>query len=207
MKRAALGFRMHSGWGVLVAVDDAQQIVERRQIKVIRDDVDGGKQPYHHAEKLGLPAAEKYLDRYLSESNIVAHDVILNVVSELQGRGYHIVGVAVLQASSRTLPPLPQILAAHPLIHTAEGKLFRDVIAHACELSAIPCMGIPERELEDRARQSLLGEGSKIIRAIAAAGRSLGPPWNADHKRAALAACITLHSQKESNTKGKALHG
>jgi hypothetical protein len=53
MKRAALGVRMHSGWGVLVGVcgdSDSVEVVERRRIVVIVPKMTGAAQPYHHAK-------------------------------------------------------------------------------------------------------------------------------------------------------------
>ena len=35
-------------------------------------------------------------------------------------------------ASGRTLPALEQILASHPMVHTAEGEFFRKAIREAC---------------------------------------------------------------------------
>jgi hypothetical protein len=69
MKRAALGVRMHSGWGVLVAVcGDAHslEVIERRRIATTDQAMPGAKQPYHYAASLGLtglglPEPEKYL--------------------------------------------------------------------------------------------------------------------------------------------------
>ena len=42
----------------------------------------------------------------------------------------------------------------------------------------------------------LLGaSSSEVLRKIALAGKSLGPPWTSDHKSAALAACVTLSAR------------
>ena len=111
------------------------------------------------------------------------------------------VAAAVLLASGRKLPPLPQILAAHPLIHTAEGELFRDTIRRACELLNIPAMGIPERDIERQAKEVFAAATPRIIGQLAKAGKALGPPWNADHKCAALAACIALNQRLSFRTK------
>jgi len=57
MKRAALGVRMHSGWGVLVAVSgDAHsvEVLDRRRIVTTDPSIPGAKQPYHYAAGLGL---------------------------------------------------------------------------------------------------------------------------------------------------------
>ena len=59
MKRAALGFRIHSGWGVLVAVSgdaNSLEIMDRRRIVTADPSIPGAGQPYHHAASLSFPA-------------------------------------------------------------------------------------------------------------------------------------------------------
>ena len=190
MKPAALGVRMHSGWGVLVAVTASAEIVDRRRMVVIADDIAGGKQPFHHAETIGLPKAGKYLADYTKQTDELARKAIAEAISELEVKGFNIKAAGIVLASGRTLPPLPQILGAHPLIHTAEGELFRETIRRACESLRIPIMGYRERDLKGSK-----GLPAKIIRTIANAGKSLGPPWTADHKSAAAAACLALKTR------------
>jgi hypothetical protein len=196
MQRAAIGVRMHSGWGVLVAATPSAEIIERRRIDVISDNMKArqrGNQPYHRAAELGAVKAEKYLAEYTAETERLAYDAIGKTIAEMKRRGYEITAAALLLGSGHKLPPVPQILASHPLIHTAEGELFRETIRCACESLGVPVLRLPERELADRAKEVLGPYSSTALRKIAIAGRSLGPPWTADHKAAALGACIALY--------------
>ena len=64
MKPAAIGIRMHSGWGALVAVSNsagAVEVIERRRVAITTPGTPGANQPYHFAENLELPEAEKFL--------------------------------------------------------------------------------------------------------------------------------------------------
>lgn len=201
MKRAAFGIRMHSGWGILVAVSDELQIIDRRRITVTTDSGPRGNQPFHYAENLGLPKAEKYLSEYRLESERMACASIGAAANELSGRGHKIVASAVLLASGRPLPALPQILASHPLIHTAEGELFRDVVAQACESLGIPVTRYRERALEEIAQSVLAASMQSALQRLGAGGKKLGPPWTADHKAASLAAYVAL---QQITTKGRA---
>src|SRR5438067_2289475 len=59
MKAVAIGIRMHSGWGALVAVSTSAgsvEVVERRRVVIATPGTPGAKQPYHFAENLDLPA-------------------------------------------------------------------------------------------------------------------------------------------------------
>jgi len=192
MKRAAFGIRMHSGWGVLVAVSEGIEVIDRRRIVVTKDDGPRGNQPFHHAEELGLPKAEAFLAKYRSEAVGLAREAIEAAIKDVEAHGYRIAAAALLLASGRPLPALPKILASHPLIHTAEGELFREVASTACAAHRIPVARYRERDLEDLAKAAL-AESTK--QRLTNAGRILGPPWTADHKAAALAACITLQER------------
>ncbi len=199
MKRAALGVRMHSGWGVLVALSgDAHsvelEIVDRRRIVTTDPRIPGANQPYHYAASLGLPESERYLANCAAVSERLALAAVAEVVRELDGRHYRIVGSAVLLASGRPLPSLAKILASHPLIHTAEGEFFRHAVRKACEGLKIPVTAIRERELEERAKTAFGNAASRVQRRIASLGSSIGPPWTKDHKTAALAASMILAS-------------
>ena len=194
---------MHSGWGVLVAVNENAEILDRRRVAISNQDGPRGNQPYHRAQQLGLPDAEKFLVDYAAETCRLAEKELSKVLSDLNTRSYKTVAAAILLASGRRLPPLAKILAAHPLIHTAEGELFRETIRRACESLSIPATGIPEREIESRARDVFASSTPKLVAQLTRAGKSVGPPWNADHKCAALAACIALHLKTKKAVSGR----
>jgi hypothetical protein len=195
MQRAALGVRMHSGWGMLVAISgDAKsiEIVDRRRIATTDPGTYGARQPYHPAASIGLPKSEKYLADCAAVSERLALAAVAEVVRELDGRHYRIVGSAVLLASGRPLPSLSQILASHPLIHTAEGEFFRDAIRKACERLEIPVTAFRERELDEQVKTVFGNAANRMQRRISNLGSSIGPPWTKDHKAAALAASMIL---------------
>jgi hypothetical protein len=199
MKRAALGFRMHSGWGVLVAVaGDAGslEILDRRRIVVTDPKMAGATQPYHHAANLKIQEAESHLANCAAVSERLAVATIEHVIHELDLRECRITGSAMLLASGRALPPLAKILAAHPLIHTAEGEFFRTAIRNACARLRISVEAIRERELDERMQATFGNSAGRLQRQLETAGRSIGPPWTKDHKTAALAALITLSPAK-----------
>ncbi len=197
MKLAAIGIRMHSGWGALVAVSgDAEEveIIDRRNIIVADEGIPGAKQPYHHAANLGLPKAELYIENCAAVSERLASEAIREVIGELQGRHYRVVGAAVLLASGRPLPSLVEILASHALIHTAEGEFFRRAVRDACEHLGIRVSGFRERELAAHAQAALGEAAGQVQRKISNLGKSLGPPWTMDEKTAALAALLVLET-------------
>ncbi|HZR57208.1 MAG TPA: hypothetical protein VFA74_10075 [Terriglobales bacterium] len=194
MKRAAFGIQVHSGWGVLVAVsgDPASvEVLERKRIIIADPTILGAKQPYHSAMGLAPAESEKHIANCAAVSKRMAFTVIGEAARNWDERGYKIIGAAVLWASGRPLPSLAKILAAHPLIHTAEGEFFRNAVREACEDLKIPVTAIRERELDDRAKTELR-MSEQVQHRIATLGKFLGPPWTKDHKTAALAATVVL---------------
>lgn len=198
---AALGVRAHSGWAALVAVAGSPRrpvVVERRRIQTADPILPGSKQPYHHAEGWQLKKAEEYLQRSTARSRELARDAFRSVVNDLKKRDCRVTGCGVLLGSDRPLPPLAAILASHPLLHTAEGRLFREVLVHASQRLKLPVTGVKERELWARAAAKLRLSPQKLHSRIAEMGRGLGPPWTEDQKLAALVAWLTLVSAKKT---------
>jgi hypothetical protein len=187
---------MHSGWGVVVAVSGAPQAIEilaRRRIITADPEMPGAIQPYHHAMNLKLP--EKHIANCAVASTRLAATAIAELVAELNASNYSVVGAAVLLASGRSLPPLGKILAAHPLIHTAEGEFFRHTVTQACEELQISVTAIRQRDLDERAKATFGNAASGVQSSIEGLGKTIGPPWTKDHKTAALAAALLLVSR------------
>lgn len=84
------------------------------------------------------------------------------------------------------------ILASHPAIHTAEGELYRNAVAHACERCNLALTRVREKEAFEIAEKSLGLTQKQIADRISALGRTMGPPWAQDQKLAALVAWVTL---------------
>ena len=193
--RAAIGVRAHSGWAAVVAVaGDAREIrvLERQRIVVIDAEGPRAKQPYHFAEMLPLNQAQGHLDRCEKTAIRLAAAALERLVKTLGESRHDVVGCGILQASGRMLPELPQILASHAMIHTAEGQFFRNVFAHASGQIKLPVMKIREKELLDLAAIELRMPKPKVTSKTAALGRDLGPPWTQDQKLAALTAWLLL---------------
>jgi hypothetical protein len=203
MKRAAIGLRMHSGWGALVAVShdvDTVEILERRRIVVIDPKVPGTKQPYHFSARLEFPEAEKFLNKCFVSSLKLALVAIRESAESLRERQYSVAGAAVVLASGHTLPPLAKILASHASIHTAEGGFFREAVWKACQCLDLPVTGFRERDLNDCMAAAFGKTAPKLFRQISGMRRSIGPPWTTDQKTAAIAALLVLSTKQKGIT-------
>lgn len=195
MNRAAIGVRVHSGWGALVAVSGkpgAEEVIERSRVEITDPKMPGAIQPYHYAENMELDRAQQHIAKCAAASRERALAAIRQLLQQLQERGYQVAASCILLSSGRPLPELAGILASHAMIHTAEGEFFRKSFREAFEALKIPVAGIRERDLPEQAQKAFGKTASKVQERIAAMGRSIGPPWTTDQKTAALAASIVL---------------
>jgi hypothetical protein len=190
---------MHSGWGALVAVSNSAgtvEVIDRRRVAITSPGTPGDNQPYHFAENLELPEAEKFLGNCFAASKQFAMAAVRDVVGELHGRQYRVVGSAVLLASGRPLPPLSKILISHALIHAAEGEFFREAFSKACKSLGLSVTGFRERDLDECVQTTFGKAAPRMRQQISTLGRSLGPPWTKDQKTAALAALVLLANKQ-----------
>lgn len=200
MQRSAIGIRVHSGWGAVVAIAGKGadvEVIDRRRIEIIDPRAPGAAQPFHFVEEFEISKAKAHIERCAAASKSLALAALGQVISHLDGQGYSVAGVAILLSSGRPLPAFEKILAAHTLIHAAEGEFFRQAFRDAAEALKVPVTGIRERELEAQAKAVLGKAAPGLQQKIAGFGRALGPPWTADQKSAALAAALVLAGRKD----------
>jgi hypothetical protein len=204
MHRAALGIRVHSGWGALVALsyeNGAIEILDRRRVAITGTTDHGANQPYHAARNLPLSEAESFLANAFEAAHTAAATGLREVLDVLHSQKYEVAGCAILMAACRTLPPLGKILAAHPLLHTAEGVFFREAFAKACESNGVAVMKVRERDLENILKEKFGREATQIRKKVQLQGRVVGSPWTTDQKNAAQAALLLLSPQKKPPTR------
>jgi len=155
------------------------------------------RQPYHSAARLlsetqDYRAASDFVGQVRTQAEKLARRSIRAVQKTLAPLGYQINACAILKSAGRPLPRFENILASHPLVHTADGELFRQALFHAAKRCRIAAVGIPERSLVETASPKLKIPSRALPARLIALGKSLGPPWSQDEKFAALAAWLAL---------------
>lgn len=193
MTPAALGFRAHSGWAVLIEIGGTPrtiELLERQRVELVSGRTP--RQPYHAAESKTLPQAEKIIRDCTAEAKTLAQQAVSSVLKQSLKRGYQITAAGIVSSAARPLPDLATILSSHPLLHTAEGELYRSVLSHACEHHGLPVIRIKEQALYLTAATQLGISAEKIQARLAEIGRAAGPPWRQDEKLATLIAWVAL---------------
>jgi hypothetical protein len=187
----AFGFRSHSGWAALVALDSSCGVVERRRIELVEpQNSSWAKQPYHAAESLEPQAARRLVARGIEAARRMACAQMRSAAARWLDAGHRILGCGIV-GSEAVLPwTVEQILAVHMRMHKAEGVLFPAALQQAALACNLAASMTPEKELEKRAGQQ--DEFGEAARRLIAHGKSIGPPWGKDQKSAALAALNVL---------------
>jgi len=187
----ALGFKSHSGWAALVALDGSCAVIERRRIELVEpDDSSWAKQPYHAAETLEPQAARQLVTRGIEAARRMAYQQMRAATARWLDGGHRIMGCGIVGNEAMLPWSVEQILAVHMRMHKAEGVLFPAALKQAALACNLAASMTSERELEERAGQE--SEFGEAARRLIALGRSLGPPWGKDQKSAALAALNML---------------
>jgi hypothetical protein len=203
MKRAAVGFRAHSGWTALVAIsleEDSPRVLLRWRPHLVKNFTYEFRQPYHSAEKISPAEGCSFVSFVRNEARSLAYQAVRSAQTSLREQGCELAASALLLASGRPLPSLPRILASHALIHTADGELFREALLHASKRCGIETFTTKEAELLQRASHALRLQPEELVRRLVDLGAELGPPWTQDEKFAALAAWLSLLEPHEALT-------
>lgn len=199
LKAAALGLSPHSGWAALVALGGdprAPEVLLRERVLMTSSRLPGPKQPYHEVEGMAVAKAARLLELYLDSATKLAADGLRTAVDTLEQRGFSVPCAAILQSNGRQGGSLEAILASHALIHTADGDHFRLALAEGARRCGVLASRIRQRELYERAAAALKRPADELQAQVAGLGKSVGPPWGADQKAAALLAWLLLAGRR-----------
>jgi hypothetical protein len=192
--KAAVGLRAHSGWAALVTLAGPKAsptVVDRRRLELDDGKLDGARQPYHAAEGLPLPEAEKLIGRCEETSRRLALEGLRAALASVR-KEHEVVGCGLLLSSGRPLGPLADTLASHAKIHTADGEHFRHALAGAAGRCGLPVSRVREKEARRELAEAMQWTEEDVDRRLAALGKTIGPPWRQDEKLAAAASWLVL---------------
>lgn len=188
---AAIGFRVKSGWAAAVLIAGSSQslrALNRQTIELCDPSIPETRQPYH-AGMGKLETHEATVERRRNAIVRAANRSVADLLQNYRNAG-HMVRAAGLVVGSDIDPA--KVASPHIRAHALEGRLFRTVLEDAVRLCGLACLVIVERTAYAQAAKVLKRSEADLKRAVASWGRSLGGPWRADEKTAALAAWLSL---------------
>src|SRR5438552_16466474 len=139
MNEAGLGFRVKSGWAmvVLVSASSPPVVIDRRRVELSDPAVPDSIQPFHAG--LGLPkrAAAKAVARLIRCVERSSERAVAELIEHYRVAGHRILGAGIVVGS--TIDP-QTIKGEHIRAHAEEGKLFRVVIEQALKTSRLKAL-------------------------------------------------------------------
>ena len=195
MKAAAVGFRPHSGWTALIVISlerGAPVILLRERLHLVKTFSYTYRQPYHTAARASLEEGRRFIAQVKKEAQQLACRALRKVQAKLAPADYRLTHSGLLLGSGRTLPALEKILSAHPLIHTADGELFREALTRASTRCGLQLLCTKEKTLVREAAQCFHAKEPALLRRITELGKPHGAPWSQDEKYATLVAWLAL---------------
>lgn len=178
---AVVGISDHGGWAVLLTVTRDGTILDRRRVELVQP---GLPKIPHHSEGQALPLAEAValVERVRESAERQARLVLEEVAAALPGR---IFGVALRRCPE--LPPeVAERITDYRARNVADWVMYRRALAGAAEARGWRVCWFDPKEASGEAAQAL-GVGD-FDAHFARMRRSMGAPWNQDHKLALAAA-------------------
>jgi len=198
--RAALGFRLHTGWAAVVAVAGRAGKIEvllRRRLELLPADGSIPRFVYHTAAELDAAEAAALVKRATTGAHKTARTAVKEIVEALRGLDVSLEAAGIPTGSTKVPAELARILASHPMIHSAEGALFQQAVAGACEHCGLAIVTVREREALTRAAEACRSDAARFRETLDGLRKTVGPPWGADQKTATAAALVALNSVPE----------
>ena len=193
-----LGWRIHSWWGVVVAVQGSAEspaVLHRQQVTLVDDE--SLREPYHAAAahvggRAGVDAepflgkAKELIESAERQAVTAAAAAMKGFVSSLGP----IAAVGVVGGNRRLPAELIARLAGHARLHEAERDLYERAIVDGATSAGLRVTMLP-------AKGSLLADASQglgvaLEPVLAALGKSIGPPWQKNYREATAAALVAL---------------
>ena len=194
---AALGFKLHTGWAVLVAVREAPgklDILLRRRIELLPPGDSIPRFVYHQAAERSLSQATRLIEQAESAACDAARAAVSEALDHLHSLGVTVKAAGIASGSKPVPADLAAVLRSHPMIHTAEAALFRRAIAAACEDRRLAVISLREREVWAKAAIAGGLKEAGLRQRVEGLRKSVGAPWGSDQKTATAYALLALGS-------------
>jgi hypothetical protein len=194
---AALGFKLHTGWAVLVAAIGSPgkfEILLRRRIELLPPGDAIPRFMYHHAAEISLPQATRLIQQAEVAACDAARLAVNDAIDYLRTLKIRVQAAGIAMGSKPIPTELAAVLRSHPMIHTAEAALFQRALASACENCGLAVSSAREREIWAHAAQASGSKEAVLRKRVEDLRKTVGAPWGSDQKTATAYALLALAS-------------
>jgi hypothetical protein len=192
--RAALGFRVKSGWAAAILLTGSArspQLCNVQRIDLSDPQLPETRQPYH-AGMGQLETDTKKISRRVDMVRRIAEKSITKLLAGYRQQNFTIKRAALVVGSQ--IDPR-SVANPHIRAHALEGQLFRSVLQQSLHGHGIRTEVLLEREAYGKAAVELKQSTENVRRVIQNFGRDAKASWRAEQKLAAIAAWVALGKQ------------
>ncbi len=188
-KDGIIGVSDHGGWAVLVTIARDGRLLDRRRVELVDDRLPA--LPHHH-EGQGLPLSEAVA---LVESVRVSAERHAVLALDSVASTLRILGVA-LRACPQLPPGIAERLRDYRSRNVADWVMYRKALATAAEARGLPVHWYDAKVVLAAASEAW---GVDNLDAhFLHVRKTVGPPWNKDHRLAMSAAIVAAKALAES---------
>ena len=202
---AAVGVVEHGNSAVLITVGPRGELLDRRRVDLTRG---LPTHPYHHegswavgrylnsswAHSISLPEAVALVERVRQAAALGAHDSLEALATA--------VPVPISCIAIRECPRLPQTteerISDTRAANIADSVMYREALATAAAARGWYVNWYDRKRVWREASAAIAGQDIEAF--LRHMGRSIGPPWQANHKLAAAAALAAAAQRKEGQS-------
>jgi hypothetical protein len=186
---SVIGVSDHGGWAVFVTVARDGALLDRRRVELVDDNLPAI--PHHHeGQLLPMDAAVALVERVRASAErhaILALDAVAATVPD-------IFGIAL-----RIRPELPPTIAErirdYRARNVADWVMYRDALASAAEARGWRVYWYDAKHVTSSASRAL--QIANFDDYFLQLRKTIGAPWNNDHKLAMAAALVAMTSTSE----------
>ena len=181
-----IGVSDHGGWAVLVTVARDGTLLDRRRVELVGEGLP--KLPHHH-DAQGLPPGEAVA--LVERVRVSAERHAVLAIEAVTIAVPRILGVAL-----RNCPQLPPTIAErikdYRAQNVADWVMYRKALASAAEARSWPVHWYDAKKVIEAAGKRIENLDAHFLHVR----RTVGPPWDKDHKLAMAAAIVSFQQTK-----------
>ena len=181
-----IGVSDHGGWAVFVTVARDGTLLDRRRVELVDENLP--KIPHHsECQRMPMNEAVALVERVRASAEkhaVLAFDAVARVVPKIRG------------VALRKCPPLPPTIAERITDYHAQNNadwvMYRKALASAAGARGWPVHWYVAKSVLEEARDAL--DVENLDAHFLEIRKTVGPPWNNDHKLAMAAAIVAAHA-------------
>lgn len=182
---AVIGVSDHGGWAILVTAARDGALLDRRRVELVDEALPA--LPHHHeGQMMPVDAAIALVERVRTSAEKHAALALDAVAASIP----HIGGIA-LRACQQLPPTIPERIKDYRARNVADWVMYRKALARAAEAHGWPVHWYDAKTIERAAGKALRLDDFEAY--FLHLRRTVGPPWNHDHRLAMAAAIVGAH--------------